>query len=127
MERYSRKCKTKWQNHYSEEFKRHVCNEFITGTLPRRVVERKFEIGNSRLDCWLKELGYEFSKPRLVSLPIMSESPSTNSQNKDSKDSIDKLKKELEDAKLLAETYRKMIEISEQELKINIRKKSNTR
>ena len=37
------------------------------------------------------------------------------------------LKKELEDAKLLAEGYRRMIEIAEQELKIPIRKKPNTK
>jgi hypothetical protein len=40
---------------------------------------------------------------------------------------IAQLKKELEDAKLLAEGYRRMIEIAEQELKIPIRKKRNTK
>ena len=40
---------------------------------------------------------------------------------------ITALKKELEDAKLLAEGYRRMIEIAEQELKIPIRKKPNTK
>jgi DNA-binding CsgD family transcriptional regulator len=37
------------------------------------------------------------------------------------------LEKELEDAKLLAEGYRRMIEIAEKELKISIRKKLNTK
>ena len=37
------------------------------------------------------------------------------------------LNKELEDAKLLAEGYRRMIELAEQELKISIRKKPNTK
>ena len=37
------------------------------------------------------------------------------------------LQKELEDARLLAEGYRRMIEIAETELKIPIRKKPNTR
>jgi len=37
------------------------------------------------------------------------------------------LQKELEDARLLAEGYRRMIEIAEQELKIPIRKKLNTK
>jgi len=40
---------------------------------------------------------------------------------------IQLLKKELEDAKLLAEGYRRMIEIAETELKIPIRKKPNTK
>jgi hypothetical protein len=37
------------------------------------------------------------------------------------------LQKELEDARLLAEGYRRIIEIAEQELKIPIRKKPNTK
>ncbi|MGN6266581.1 MAG: hypothetical protein ACTHM5_12945 [Ginsengibacter sp.] len=40
---------------------------------------------------------------------------------------IELLKKELEDAKLQAEGYRRMIEIAESELKIPIRKKPNTK
>jgi len=40
---------------------------------------------------------------------------------------IELLRKELEDAKLLAEGYRRMIEIAESELKIPIRKKPNTK
>ena len=40
---------------------------------------------------------------------------------------IEHLKKELEDARLLAEGYKRMIEIAETELKIPIRKKPNTK
>lgn len=40
---------------------------------------------------------------------------------------IKQLKKELEETQLKAEAYKKIIEIAEQELKINIRKKSNTK
>jgi hypothetical protein len=45
----------------------------------------------------------------------------------DSQKSITELEKELQEAKLLAETYRKIIEIAEKEFKINIVKKSNTK
>ena len=47
MERYSKTSSSKWQSRYSEEFKRFVCNEFLTGTLTRRELERKYSIGNS--------------------------------------------------------------------------------
>ena len=124
MERYSKKYASKWQSQYSDEFKRHVCNEFLTGTQTRRTIEHKFKIGNSRLNFWLKEMGYDYTRPRSVPLCIMSESvPSNSEKNK----TVEKLKRELEDAKLLAETYRRMIELAEQELKISIRKKSNTK
>jgi hypothetical protein len=40
---------------------------------------------------------------------------------------IRQLEKELEDAKLLAEAYLRMINLAEKELKVSIRKKSNTK
>ena len=126
MERYSRISSSKWQSIYSEEFKRFVCNDYLTGSLTRREVEVKHGIGNSRLTYWLREMGYDHLKSRIVSLPDM-KSVNTNSNGKDSQKSITELEKELQEAKLLAEAYRKMIEIAEKEFKINIVKKSNTK
>ena len=42
-------------------------------------------------------------------------------------DEVKRLKKELEDAKLKAEAYLRVIEIAEKELNLPIRKKSNTK
>ena len=123
MERYSKRYSSKWQSQYSDEFKRFVCNDFLTGTLTRRSVERKYKIGNTRLDYWLKELGYDYTKPRLVPL-LMTKTIPTDSEGNHS---VSKLKQDLEDAQLLAEAYRRMIDIAERELKINIRKKSDTK
>jgi hypothetical protein len=124
MEKYLTKHPSKWQNQYSPEFKRHVCNEFLTGTLTRKAVEQKFKLGNSRLNFWLKELGYDCTKLRFIPLEIMAKSEQSKSTENET---VEKLKKELEDAKLLAETYRRIIEKAEEELKISIRKKSNTK
>ncbi|WP_344779261.1 hypothetical protein, partial [Aquimarina mytili] len=113
----------KWQNRYSEEFKRFVCNEFLTGTSTRREIEHKYDIGNSRITYWLRELGYDYSKPGIVSLPSMSQSKNASEEEKNKA----QLLRELEEAKLLAETYRKIIEVAEKEFKIKIVKKSNTK
>ena len=126
MERYSRVSSSKWQSIYSEEFKRFVCNDYLTGSLTRREVEVKHGIGNSRLTYWLREMGYDYLKPRIVSLPDM-KSVKIDTSGKDSQKSITELEKELQEAKLLADAYRKMIEIAEKEFKINIVKKSNTK
>lgn len=126
MERYSKEYSSKWQSKYSEEFKRFVCNDYLTGSLTRREVEVKHGIGNSRLTYWLREKGYDYLKPRIVSLPSMKES-TKNLNNNDSEKSISDLKQELQEAKLLAEAYRKMIEIAEHEFKIPIVKKFNTK
>ena len=124
MERFIEQHPTKWQNRYSDEFKHTVITDFLTGNLTRRAVEKKYEIGNSRLTYWLRDKGY-FTNPPAQSLflSIMPTSPiSTNSEKE-----ITTLKKELEDAKLLAESYRRMIDLAEKELKVSIRKKSNTK
>ncbi|WP_106791664.1 hypothetical protein [Aquimarina sp. Aq78] len=125
MERYCKTSSSKWQSRYSEEFKRFVCNEFLTGTVTRREVEDKYHIGHSRITYWLKELGYDYSKPSIVPLPIMADQSEPSSNNKEA--SLSQLKKELQEARLLAEAYRKMIEVAEHEFKIKIVKKSNTK
>lgn len=124
MERHVKKYPSKWQNQYTEEFKRHVCDDFLTGTLCRAEVERKYKLGNSRLTTWLKKFGYEIKKPEPLFLSPMEKSLD---KNQEQNVSTAKLKKELEDARLLAEAYRRIIDKAEQELKINIRKKSSTK
>lgn len=125
MERYSKTSSSKWQSRYSEEFKRFVCNEFLTGTVTRREIETKYNIGNSRITYWLREFGYDYSKPSIVPLRIMTDQSKSSSPQDEA--SLSQLKKELHEAKLLAEAYRKMIEVAEHEFKIKIVKKSNTK
>ncbi|AXT52254.1 hypothetical protein D1818_15925 [Aquimarina sp. BL5] len=125
MERYSKTSSSKWQSKYSEEFKRFVCNEFLTGTATRREIEDKYHIGHSRITYWLKEFGYDYSKPSIVPLPTMADQSKSSPNNKEA--SLSQLKKELQEARLLAEAYRKMIEVAEHEFKIKIVKKSNTK
>lgn len=67
--RYSKTSASKWQNRYSDEFKQFVCSEFLTGTETRISTEAKYNIGNSSLTKWLKDLGYDYSKPSIVPLP----------------------------------------------------------
>lgn len=126
MERYSKRYSSKWQSKYSEEFKRFVCNDFLTGTLTKREIENKYDIGHSRLTYWLKEIGFDYSKPSIVSLPRMKDQ--TNKLScKETEESVSQLKRELQEIRLLAEAYRRMIDIAEQEFKIKIVKKSNTK
>lgn len=125
MERYSKTSASKWQNRYSDEFKQFVCSEFLTGTATRTSIETKYNIGNSSLTKWLKDLGYDYSKPSIVPLPFMARQPQKSSNGNDK--SLSQLERELQEARLLAETYRKMIEVAEREFKIKIVKKSNTK
>ena len=121
---YSRVSSSKWQSIYSEEFKRFVCNDYLTGSMTKSEVESKHNISNGRLTYWLREKGYVNLKSRIVSLPNMKFDKNTASKKKSQKSITEQ---ELQEAKFLAEAYRKMIQIAEKEFKINIVKKSNTK
>lgn len=128
MERYSKVYASKWQSQYSEEFKLKVCREYLDGLSSRKSIERKYKLGNSRITSWLRSFGWDVSKSVLVSSYVM---PTKTKPKQDIQDegntSIELLKKQLDDALLEKELYRKMIEVAERDLKINIIKKSGTK
>lgn len=124
MKRYVKTYKSKWQNRYTEEFKRSVCEEFLSGNLTLRAMEHKHGLGNSRLNYWLKEYGYQIKKPYILKTLSMAKKVRKNS---DETSRVRELEKQLEMARLEAAAYRKMIDIAEEELKIDIRKKSGTK
>ena len=126
MERYSKVFGSKWQSQYSEEFKRAVCREYLDGQDGLRALEQKYNLGNSRISAWLRSFGWEIKKTIYLSSPIMPAKSDLNIPAEDSA-SVKLLKKQLEDALLEKELYRKMIEVAERDLKINIRKKSVTK
>jgi len=124
------------KNHYSIELKHKVCKEHINEGARLRDLVRKYKISShSLIHEWLRSLGYLPSdKRRTISAYIGIENfkPLPDKRKKkqpltQEQQQIEFLKKEIEDAKLLAEGYRRMIEIAETELKIPIRKKPNTR
>ena len=119
---HSRVSSSKWQSIYSEEFKRFVCNDYLTGSMTKSEVESKHNISNGRLTYWLREKDYVNLKSRIVSLPNMKFDKNTASKKKSQKSITEQ---ELQEAKFLAEAYRKMIQIAEKEFKINIVKKNN--
>lgn len=122
---------------YSFELKHQICKAHIENGLSLRECVDKYNLSShSLVHDWLRQLGYIAGMNRrtrsayigienfqsLADKPKKKIHPLTGEQQQ-----IEFLKKELEDAKLLAEGYRRMIEIAESELKIPIRKKPNTR
>lgn len=108
------------------EFKLKVCNEYINGNDGIRFLEKKYGLGNSRLTTWLKLYGIEIRKTIYLPLGIMAaKKKPVGSSNEDL--SLKLLRKQLEDALLEKELYRRMVEVAERELHIDIRKKSGTK
>ena len=112
--------------HYDSDFKWRVCHEYLNGNETKIAIQRKNGIkGRTNIVVWLRQFGLN-DKPKTLT---QSEQLSLNMpQPKPEKvqfqeSELDKLKKELAEAKLRADAYQKMIEIAEQEFKIDIRKK----
>ncbi len=122
---------------YSLELKHQICKEHIENGLSLRDCVEKYNLSShSLVHDWVRKLGYTPGINRRTGsayigdenfLPLPNKPKKNISPLLPEQQQIEHLKRELEDAKLLAEGYRRMIEIAESELKIPIRKKLNTK
>ncbi|MGN6533795.1 MAG: hypothetical protein ACTHK0_18790 [Ginsengibacter sp.] len=124
------------KNIYSIELKHKVCKEHIDEGIRLADLVRKYNLTNhSLIHDWLRQLGYitginRRTRSAYIGLENFKTLPDKHKKKQSltpDQQHIELLKKELEDAKLQAEGYRRMIEIAESELKIPIRKKPNTK
>ena len=124
------------RTYYSQELKHQICKDHIENHLSLRECVDKYNLScHSLVHDWLRKLGYVVGhdrRSRSAYLSVENFQILPNNQKKSIPSTVEQqqialLKKELEDAKLLAEGYRRMIEIAETELKIAIRKKPNTK
>ena len=125
------------KNVYSIELKHKVCKEHINEGTGLMDLMRKYNLSShSLIHSWLRSLGYlpggekRIAKCNYIGIENFKSLPDKKKKKQpltQEQQQIELLKKELEDAKLLAEGYRRMIEIAESELKIPIRKKPNTK
>jgi transposase-like protein len=112
--------------HYDSDFKWRVCQEYLNGNDTKLAVQLRNGIkGKTTIVVWLRQFGL---KDKVKSLTLSEQLSLQMPQPKPEKvqfqeTELDKLKKELSDANLRADAYQKMIEIAEQEFKIDIRKK----
>lgn len=127
---------------YSEALKHLICKEHIDNGTPLNELKRKYQLSShSLIHDWLRKYKYLPDKYRFerniieISVENFSKTNSSiihpleaqkDSQKEDNLE-LTRLKKELEDAQIQLEGYKRMIEIAENELKIPIRKKYNTK
>ena len=109
---------------YPESIKKAVVKEYESTDCSKNYLVRKYGLGgHPTVTRWLKKYGSgnEFCNLEdKVQSPVMSKS---SSQQKDKDARIEQLEQELSEAKLLAEAYRRMIDIAEQKHGIQIKKK----
>ena len=114
---------------YPESLKIAVVREYESTKVSKAFLKRKYGVsGITLITYWLKRYG---NNPYLSDhqiIPNMPEDKSdTSAEVQKLKQRIRQLKRELEDEKLRSEAYSLMIKKAEEELKIPIRKKFNTK
>lgn len=121
---------------YSLDLQHKICKEHIVDGVKLADLVKKYRLStHSLIHDWLRKLGYLPGRNRRSRVEYISIETAFTLNKNSSKDKsltaeqkqIQQLNKDLEDAKLLAEGYRRMIELAEKELKISIRKKPNTK
>jgi len=118
---------------YDDDFKHNVIKEYLAGSSTKKHVTLKYGIGGkSAILTWMRELGYKNSdsirKSARFRKPLIDISMPADDENKtDLLKQIKDLKRKLEDEQLRSEAYLRMIEKAEQELKISIKKKSDSK
>jgi transposase len=107
---------------YTESLKREVFREVQLGNISKEDAKKKYDIrGHSAVSNWIRKFEEEGSLSKIKMMDYKKE-------NKDGLiKRIKELERQLEDEKIRAEGYSKMIDIAEDQLKISIRKKSITK
>jgi len=122
--------------HYDEKLKRKVIEEYLATGCSKMSLIRKYHIQfKSAVQTWMRERGYRdpytvIQKPtfgKLIFHSLAKQSKKSTAGIKELEKKVLELQRQLEDEKLRSEAYARIIEKAEQELKISIRKKTNTR
>jgi len=122
---------------YPESFRREIALKIIDGATTVYQVRKEYSITGKMTVYnwvrWYKQYGVcSLSLASRKPITLTSEKPKPDKQSEHSSASPDgqrikQLEQQLEDERLLKEMYARMIAIAEQEHKISIRKKTNTR
>jgi transposase-like protein len=116
--------------HYSNRFKEKICQEYLKTGVSLCYLSDKYQIaGHHTIKGWLRTFGDDRMKKEpqgkmIMAKPKKEDLPMTMEQMKKR---IRELERQLEDAELKVELNEKIIEIAEEQLNIQIRKKSDTK
>ncbi|RYU93571.1 hypothetical protein, partial [Emticicia agri] len=111
--------------HYDLDFKWRVCQEYLNSSETKIAIQRRNGVQcRTAIVIWLRQFGLKDQiKPLSLKEQLSLQMPQPKPKKVQFEESeLDRLKKELAEANLRAEAYQKMIEIAEQEFKIEIKK-----
>ncbi len=122
----------KFESRYSESFKRKVIEEYLdTGTPKQRLLDKYGIAYRGAFQAWMPALGYvdirRLPKPAKELAAYTLSKPQEEEDTQALRRRIKDLERQLDDEKLRAEAYARLIELAEREQGISIRKKDNTK
>ena len=120
---------------FSIESRKKIVEDYLRSGKTKREIWKKYtgqEEEHGQLLKWMRQMGYDipkkWNKIAIQTTQDMAKSKNQYSvENSQLKEKIAELEKALINSELRSTAYETMIEIAEKELKINIRKKSNTK
>lgn len=113
---------------YSEEFKWKVVQEVLSGKLTKEEARKVYSIkGNCTVLYWMRAFSgvADYRSGGVVSTNVMEMAKTSKLQ--DARKEIASLKQELERERMRADLWQKVVEVAEEELQIDIRKKFGAR
>jgi transposase-like protein len=113
------------QRKYESSFKRKVISELLSGSITWSGLLRKYELSGSSLSRW--QQWYKQDQQSLLSSQAMSENNPAKDQDSGQPSDIEMLREELRLAKLKLTCLETLIDVTEQELGIDIRKNAGTK
>lgn len=114
---------TRKRRTFSDSEKLELINEYLSSGESKDAFQKKRHLGHNNLSNWMLTFGISTQTPPSSMAPSKKEDAHVNNLQEE----ISRLKKELEFEKLRSKAFETMIDIAEEELKINIRKKSGAK
>lgn len=116
-------------NHYTDEFKLKVVQEYLETDISRVELQKKYGIGgNNCISNWMRKFDIELpSKSQIQQQRVMSKEQKKTKQEAELEAKIRDLEASLEYEKLRTKALNKLIDVAERDLKISIRKKPGTK
>ena len=116
-------------NHYTDEFRFQVIQEYLNTGISQTELQKKFSIGgNNCINYWIRKFGTkEVTVEQLNLQQAMSNEEEKTPRERKLETKVKELEKALEQERLRTLALDTMINIAERDLKISIRKKSGTK
>jgi transposase-like protein len=109
---------------YPEEFKWRVVQEVLTGKMTKEAAGKAYGIkGNSAILYWMRKYSGNRDYRHTHTLPKDLSAMSQSKEQQELQERIKQLEEELRRANLRADLFQKMVEVAEDQLKIDIKKK----